>query len=267
MARKRKTEEPWSREELLALPRIRNEAKKIGSKHYFTGKPCKNFSHIAPRYTSIGKCTMCAQVEATAAYRRDPDKGKAKNKKSYYKHRAKRLEGLVRYKQENPDMVKKHNNARDKEELRRAAELYRAMNPGIVKESNRRYRVTHRTKRNSWIKEWRKKNQLHVKTYAKRYREENYDRLRNYDQAHYNKARKAMPTWADQGQIIELYKERAALNRRAGFVKFHVDHVVPLKGIFKGTHVVCGLHVIENLEIVLAQKNLKKANVYDPLDS
>lgn len=43
------------------LPKTREEAKKTGSKYYFTGLPCKH-GHIAPRKTK-GACTDCLKVE------------------------------------------------------------------------------------------------------------------------------------------------------------------------------------------------------------
>lgn len=47
------------------------------------------------------------------------------------------------------------------------------------------------------------------------------------------------------------------LNRPEGF---HVDHVVPLKGISKetGQHVVCGLHVPWNLQYLPSEENEQK---------
>ena len=43
------------------LPKTREEAKKTGSKYYFTGLPCKH-GHIAPRKTK-GSCVECLKVE------------------------------------------------------------------------------------------------------------------------------------------------------------------------------------------------------------
>ena len=43
------------------LPKTREEAKKTGSKYYFTGQPCKH-GHIAARKTK-GVCVECLKVE------------------------------------------------------------------------------------------------------------------------------------------------------------------------------------------------------------
>ncbi len=41
------------------LPTSRQEAKKSGSKHYFTGDPCRN-GHLSPRYRR-GNCIQCGR--------------------------------------------------------------------------------------------------------------------------------------------------------------------------------------------------------------
>ena len=43
------------------MPATREEAKKTGSKYYFTGQPCKH-GHTAPRKTK-GACVECLKVE------------------------------------------------------------------------------------------------------------------------------------------------------------------------------------------------------------
>ena len=54
------------------LPTSRQEAKKSGSKYYFTGNPCRN-GHLSPKYMD-GKCIQCNRDWN----RRTADKRKAK---------------------------------------------------------------------------------------------------------------------------------------------------------------------------------------------
>lgn len=64
----------------------------------------------------------------------------------------------------------------------------------------------------------------------------------------------AMPSWADIDKITLVYKKAKWLESITG-LKYHVDHVIPLKG-----KNVCGLHIWENLQILEASINLSKSN-------
>jgi len=56
------------------LPTRQQEAKKSGSKYYFTGDPCLN-GHLSPRYTR-GQCIQCNRVWV----RRNADKRRAEDR-------------------------------------------------------------------------------------------------------------------------------------------------------------------------------------------
>jgi hypothetical protein len=65
---------------------------------------------------------------------------------------------------------------------------------------------------------------------------------------------RATPKWADQSAINAVYKMARTLEiaeRR----KYHVDHVIPLRGAN-----VCGLHIAENLAPIPARENAAKSN-------
>ena len=72
---------------------------------------------------------------------------------------------------------------------------------------------------------------------------------------------KATPSWANEFFIEEAYdlaKRRSKL-KSGGFAKWHVDHIVPLK-----SHLVCGLHVENNLRVIPGVVNLSKGNRHWP---
>ena len=67
---------------------------------------------------------------------------------------------------------------------------------------------------------------------------------------------KATPIWANQTRI-QCYYSLAAMFNKNTEQKWHVDHIVPLRG-----KNVCGLHVDYNLRVIPAIENMKKGNRY-----
>lgn len=62
----------------------------------------------------------------------------------------------------------------------------------------------------------------------------------------------AKPSWANSFFIQEAYRLAKLREAATGF-KWHVDHMVPLRG-----KTVCGLHVHHNLQVIPAKQNYKK---------
>jgi len=64
----------------------------------------------------------------------------------------------------------------------------------------------------------------------------------------------AIPKWVDLELIEEFYvfaKERTEITG----IKWHVDHIIPLN-----SKTVCGLHTVDNLQIIPASLNSSKGN-------
>jgi len=87
------------------------------------------------------------------------------------------------------------------------------------------------------------------KEYDKQYALVNKDKKRASSAKRRAQLLKALPTWADEKKILEIY-----LNCPTGY---HVDHIIPLQG-----NIVCGLHIDTNLQYLKARENLAKSNKY-----
>jgi hypothetical protein len=126
-------------------PRSRAEAKKSGSKFYFTGKPCKR-GHISLRYTGSG-CLECAKemsreyreenAKALAGYAREwraanPEKSREYGRKWRAENQEKELErGRSRAKK---------NVEKERERKREHARKKREQDPDGSREKGRRWR-------------------------------------------------------------------------------------------------------------------------------
>ena len=130
------------------LPKTREEAKKTGSKYYFTGQPCKH-GHIAARKTK-GACVECLKVEwakgniERADYFREYNTSGAgqKAKREYYER--------------NRDSVIAKAFSRPTEEKSAAKKRYKEANPDMYRElvSLRRRRFRNATPK--WLNDAQK---------------------------------------------------------------------------------------------------------------
>jgi hypothetical protein len=81
------------------LPCTRAEARKLGIKRYFTGKPCKH-GHVAYRLSSSTSCSECLRL------RYDPRRAYENTKEWRARHPQSRREEARRYRAKYPDKVR-----------------------------------------------------------------------------------------------------------------------------------------------------------------
>lgn len=120
---------------------------------------------------------------------------------------------------------------------------WREKNKELVAEYNRKYQRKSKDKINAYLAIYRQKNSARVNAiYAKR------------------RAAKiqAMPKWANQFFIEEIY-DLARLRTKYLGVPHEVDHIVPLQ-----SDLVCGLHCEANLQVVPVSLNRRKNNKWWP---
>ena len=108
---------------------------------------------------------------------------------------------------------------------------------------------------------WSQNNPSKVKANTKMHRENNPGFSASHCAKRRSKKLTATPNWVgseEQWLIKEAYSLAALRSKMFGF-KWHVDHVVPLQGT-----TVCGLHTVENLQVIPWTDNIKKHNKWQP---
>ena len=136
----------------------------------------------------------------------------------------------------------RENNYND---VRKNEISWRENNPEKVKETDKRYRTTHKEICNQRNRDHYNKN---IEEQRARSAKKRSDRL------------KRTPPWLskeDLAKIKSIYKMSHALSKKTG-VTHHVDHIIPLQG-----KNVSGLHVPWNLQVIPEFENLSKGNSFN----
>ena len=125
------------------LPTTREEAKKTGSKYYFTGQPCKH-GHVAPRKTK-GACIECLKVEWIKGNETRADYFREYNKREEVKDRKNE------WYQENRESVINNAATRPAHVLREYRNAWKANNKTQVLADNKVRRRKHREATPPWL--------------------------------------------------------------------------------------------------------------------
>lgn len=215
----------------------RKQAIDSGYAKYFTGKPC-NRGHVSERRTGSGACLMCS------------------------------AENLIKWRANNPDRNLELGRINSKDRYEKKKEE--------IKERNRIWQKTHRAQLNAKQRENYRKDGESIRLSNREWRNRNIDKAKAIEKQSRIKHRDAynernrrrqaaqllrVPPWSDRKKCREIYAECARITAETG-VLHHVDHVIPLQG-----KKVSGLHVHENLQILTAIDNVKKANKFTEIES
>jgi hypothetical protein len=203
----------------------RAEARELGLKFYFTGKPCKH-GHVSERYVSTHFCKKCMDKR----YEDNSELVKERVRLNYQANQDKYLAKKREYFHKNKEVLAEKNRERYQ---------------------NNKERVAERSK------EYRSKNKDKIKEMKRKYASENLELINHYSAKRRAAKRQAVPKWLtdeDKANIKAVYTMALRISGCLG-VKHHVDHIVPLRG-----ENVCGLHVPWNLAAIPAKLNMSKRN-------
>lgn len=115
-----------------------------------------------------------------------------------------------------------------------------------------RYRYPEKDKlqKRIWLENNKEKRKIVSSSYMKR----NRDYYNSYSSLRKRHMRDAQPKWQDANELLDVYKE-------AQYMQLEVDHIIPIKH-----KLVCGLHVVSNLQLLSRSDNAKKNNKFEPRD-
>jgi uncharacterized membrane protein YqiK len=176
--------------------------------------------------TLRAQCKIC-KLKVDAAHRAANAEARKKQQARY--HAANREQRVAQ-------MRKRYETVRDQDVVRRRADY--VQNAARERETARNYYEANKQQAAASKKAWVARNRGKVNAMNKQRKVQ---------------ALQAMPPWADVEKIEAVYKEAEAL--KALGLDVHVDHIIPLRGIH-----VSGLHVHDNLRVLLAADNLAKGN-------
>lgn len=138
----------------------------------------------------------------------------------------------------------------NRELLRAKAKDYYARN----KEKAAAYREATREHISAKNKKWRDANPDRRATLRKHWQSENRGKTAQWCREREAIKLQAVPPWSSRVEIDVVYAKARQWSRIL-CVPLHVDHCVPLK-----SKLVCGLHCIENLQLLAASDNVRKSN-------
>lgn len=124
-----------------------------------------------------------------------------------------------------------------------------------------RWAKTNPEKRKAASLNWRRANLCSVREAGLAWQKANPGKVNANTAVRRAKKLKATPAWDSEFDDLVFHEAYALAKLRAKMtgIKWHVDHVVPLR-----SKVVCGLHTPNNIAVITANANVAKGNRYWP---
>ena len=206
------------------------------------------------------------------------ERTKARKRAAYLANRDARIESARIYREENKDAISSRRQAsyaRNPEKFKAYGAAYRATRKAEAAERSAAWRAADPARSKASHKLSYERHRERTLEKQARWASENKDKIRSYHKRRYaekyeiyiaaanaRRARRLQATAAWELELTELATTEAAhlirIRRKATGIRWHADHIVPLRG-----KVVSGLHVWNNLAVIPAIINLKKGNRHE----
>jgi len=155
-------------------------------------------------------------------------------------------EGARKYREKHLEKIKANSRA-----------IYLA-NPEKAKEAIKKSRTKHYDRYIAYSRKYEAENKEARLLKSRRYVKNNPHKVAAIAAKRRTKQKNATPIWSNIEMTKRIYKLRDRLNTLAGYIKYHVDHIIPLNA-----KIASGLHVPNNLKIELASVNMSKGNTFE----
>lgn len=220
---------------------------------------CKTCRKCLRMYTGR-KCQPCANALQRKWAAAHPEKVKAMARAAYEKSREARIRYAAQWKRENPEKTKASTakyRATHAQELLVRSRAYRTEHCEQLRQDARKRRAEQREVVSYRNARWYAENPGKFTARTNAWKRANPEKVAVLRDIYRLRKVQAVPGWFSELDLFvaqEAVLLRGVRQQLTG-VKWHVDHVVPLRG-----RNVCGLHVYSNLAVVPATANLKKHN-------